>query len=185
MDTLTFLAEILKATAWPITTVVIAILFRTEFRALLRRIRKGKIGSAEIHFEEEVKKLTNAAQEITITPATGAITLKPEVVSLATLNPRAALLSAWIEIETALTNLAQKHGLLNDQTRRNTSALVRAIANADLIPKSQVPAFLVLRELRNDAAHDIDFNPSEEAVLGYLEIAERLRQLVLEAGKGR
>ena len=185
MDKLTFLAELLKATAWPITTVVIAVLFRTEFRALLQRIRKGKIGLTEIHFAEEVKELANDVQEITITPGTGALTLRPELVSLATSNPRVALVGAWIEIETALTSLARKHGLLNDQTRRNTTALVRALANADLIPKNHVPAFMVLRGLRNDAAHDSDFNPSEEAILGYLEIAERLKQLVLDAGKER
>ena len=185
MDILTFLAELLKATAWPIATVVIAIIFHTEFRALLHRIRKGKVGPAEFDFAEQVKELANDIEETTVRPVTASFPLTPEVVSLATLNPRAALLSAWVEIEAALTNLAQKHGLLNDQTRRNPSVLVRALAKADLIPMPRVPAFIILRNLRNQAAHDINFNPSEDAVLGYLEIAEELKHLVLEAGKER
>jgi hypothetical protein len=52
MDTLTLLAELVKATAWPLTTAVVAILFRTELRALLGRLRKGKVGSAEFEFQE-------------------------------------------------------------------------------------------------------------------------------------
>lgn len=183
MDILTFLAELVKATAWPITTVVVAILFRTEFRALIGRLRKGKVGSTEFEFQEEVKELAQDIAEIS--PPSGPVALKPEVVSLATLHPRAALLGAWIEIEAALINLAQKHGLLNDQTRRNPLALIRALAKADLIPKSHAPGFNALLRLRNQAAHEIDFNPSEEAVLGYLKIAEELKQLVLEAGNAR
>jgi hypothetical protein len=183
MDTLTFLAELIKAAAWPITTVVLAIMFRSEFRALLGRLRKGKVGSAEFEFQEEVAELAKDIAEIS--PAPQPVTLKPETISLATSNPRAAMLTAWIEIEAALNALAQKNNLLDAQTRRNSSALVRALAKADLIPKSHAPGFMALHRLRNQAAHEIDFNPSEDAILGYLEIAEELKQIVLGAGNAR
>lgn len=177
MDALTFSAELVKATAWPITTVVVAILFRTEFRALLGRLRKGKVGSAEFEFQKEIKELKNDIAEIST--ARVHVVLKPEVVSLAILNPRAALLSAWIEIEASLINLAQKHKLLNNETLRNPIFLVRILTKANLIPKSHGPLFTALRQLRDQAAHEFDFNPSVEAVLGYLEMAEELNQLIL------
>lgn len=183
MDALTFLAELIKAAAWPVTTVVLAVLFRSEFRALLGRLRKGKVGSAEFEFQEQVAELAKDIAEIS--PAPQPVALKPETISLATSNPRAAMLTAWIEIEAALSTLAQKHNILDAQTRRNSSALVRALAKADLIPKAHAPGFMALRRLRNQAAHEIDFNPSEDAILGYLEIAEELKQLVLDAANTR
>lgn len=183
MDTLTFIAELVKSAAWPATTIAIAILFRAEFRALLNRLKKGKVGAAEFEFQEQVAELKEDFAEIS--PAPQPVALKTETVSLATLNPRAAMLSAWIEIEAALKNLAQKNNLLETQTQRNPSALVRVLARAGLIPKSHAPGFIALHRLRNQAAHEMDFNPSEDAILGYLEIAEELKQLVLQADHAR
>lgn len=183
MDALTFIAELVKAGAWPIAAVVLAIMFRSEFRALLGRLKKGKVGSAEFEFQEEVAELKTDIAELS--PAPAPVSLKPELIGLATSNPRGAMLTAWIEIETALMALAQKHNLLDAHTCRYPSALVRALARAKLIPMAYAPGFSALRRLRNQAAHDIDFNPSEEATLGYLEIAEELKQIVLSAENAR
>lgn len=183
MDIVTPLIELLEATAWPVTTLVIVIMFRTELRQLLSRLKKGKVGPAEFEFAEDLKELASDIAETTITPGIGALTLKPEAVNLATLNPRGALLVAWNDIETALTNLAQKHGLTNDQTQRTTSVLVRRLAKANIIPPTHVTWFLDLRHLRNLVAHDADFKLSEDAALIYLEIAEKLKKQLVDAGK--
>jgi hypothetical protein len=183
MDALTFLAEITKALAWPVTAVVLAVLFRSELRALLSRLKKGKVGSAEFEFKEEVEELAKDIAEVS--PQAKPVALKPETVNLATLNPRAAMLTAWIEIEVALTKLAEKHGLLSPQMRRNPTNLVRNLARAELIPKAYAPGFIALYRLRNQAAHEMDFNPPEDAILGYLEIAEELKQLVVQDENAR
>ncbi|ANJ66226.1 hypothetical protein A9404_01515 [Halothiobacillus diazotrophicus] len=179
MDALPFIVELTKAAAWPLATITLAVMFRGELRRLLSRIKKGKVGSAEFEFENEVEKL--AEQIVTKAPGGEAILLEPATVQSATANPRETLLSAWIEIEVALKSLAKKHGLLTTQTRYNSMALIRALARAELLPRAYVPGFMALRRLRNTAAHEVDFSPSEEAILGYLEIAEELKQLVLGA----
>lgn len=183
MDRLTFIAELVKAAAWPATTIVVAILFRAEFRALLSRLKKGKVGSTEFEFQEQVAELAKDIAEIT--PAPQPVALNAETVRLATSNPRGVMVSAWFEIEAALKNLAQQHNLLDAQTQRNPSALVRALAKAGLIPKAHAPGFTALYRLRNQAAHETDFNPNEDAILGYLEIAEELKQVVLQADHAR
>lgn len=180
MDTLTFLAEVVKATAWPATTVVVTILFRKELRGILLRLRKGNVGSAEFEFQEAVTVLAENLAELS--PAPRPVALDPEIVNFAEIDPRGALLRAWFEVEATLIDLSQRHGLLNDQARRNPMALLRSLVNAELIPRDQFPIFIVLRRLCNQAAHEIDFKPPEDAVLGYLEIAEELKQLVREAG---
>lgn len=183
MDALTFVSELVKAVASPVTAVVLAVLFRAELRALLSRLKKGKVGSAEFEFQEKVAELASEIEEIS--PAQQPISLNAETVKLATLNPRAAMLTAWIEIEVALTKLAQKHELLNSRTRRNPTVLVRTLARAGLIPKAHAPGFIALYRLRNEAAHEMAFNPPEDAILGYLEIAEELKQLVVQGENAR
>jgi thymidylate kinase len=183
MDPLTFIAELTKAAAWPVAMIVLAVMFRAELRRLLSRIKKGKVGSAEFEFESEVEKL---AEEIAaMAPESEGITLAPATVQFARTSPRDALLDAWIEIETALRSLAERHELLTIQTRHNSTALIRALAKAELLPRAYVPGFMALRRLRNTAAHELDFTPSEEALLGYLEIAEELKQVVLGALSAR
>ncbi|MFA6311846.1 MAG: hypothetical protein WCV99_11720 [Sterolibacterium sp.] len=183
MDILTFITELVKAAAWPITAVVVALLFRAEFRALLGRLKKGKVGAAEFEFQEQVAELAKDIAEVSTAPQP--VTLSAETIRLATSNPRGVLVSTWFEVEVALKNLAQKHNLLDAQSQRNPSALVRVLARAGLIPMSHAPGFTALYRLRNQAAHDEDFNPTEEAVLGYLEIAEELKQVVAQAGNAR
>ncbi len=183
MDVLTFTVELLKATAWPATTIVLAIVFRTELRALLSRLRKGKLGSAEFEFAETVKELEQTIGEISPPPKVPAV--ETQLVSLAASNPRVALLTAWMEIEVNLKLLAQKHGIATGQATRNISSLIRSLAKAKLIPDSLVPIFLVIRDLRNQAAHEIDFNPPPDAVLGYLQIVEELKQVLLDAMEKR
>ncbi len=176
MDAPTFIVELVKATAWPATIVAVAILFRTEFRALLNRLRKGKLGPAEFEFEKAVRELEQDAAQIL--PRPQPVPVEPARVSLATSDPRAALISEWLEVERAISNLAQKHGLPTDQIGRRPLALLRELAKAGLVPQTHVPLFFELNRLRNQAVRERDFNPAPEAVLGYLQIAQELKELL-------
>lgn len=79
MDLLTFIAELFKAIAWPIVTLVVALLFRQQIIALLARLRKGKLGSTEFEFEQEVKALREQVPELPKPPAN---TASPSFISL-------------------------------------------------------------------------------------------------------
>jgi hypothetical protein len=57
MDTLTFIAEVTRVVAWPSAAVTTALIFREQLRALLSRIRNGKVEPAGFEFEQEVQKL--------------------------------------------------------------------------------------------------------------------------------
>jgi len=89
MDVLTFIAEVIKAGAWPAAAITIALIFRQQLRDLLSRIRKGKVGPAEFEFEQEVQELSASATAPQQPPQIGTPT-----VTLATTSPRAAILEA-------------------------------------------------------------------------------------------
>jgi hypothetical protein len=51
MDWRTFIAELLRTSAWPTVVLVGICVFRKDLRALLAHVKKGKVGAAEFEFE--------------------------------------------------------------------------------------------------------------------------------------
>lgn len=170
MTTLAFIAAIVKALAWPVAAVVIAVIFRSQIGALLARIRKGKIGPAEFEFEQEVQALAEQIPAQLQEQQVGTPT-----VSLATSNPRAAILEAWLGVEGALRLLALNRGLLSPREQRNPVSLVRTIQSEGALQPEDVALFNDLRVLRNQATHDSGFSPSAESVIKYVQLASGLR----------
>lgn len=158
MDGLTFIAEMIKALAWPLAAVVIALIFRQQLRALLTRISKGRLGPAEFEFEQELKVL--AAQSCV--PAEGAVATGAAVMASAVAG-RQAILTAWRNLEH------------------------RAQAGMHLLAVCDVALYRRLRSLRDQAGQRLDFNPSPESVGAYMQLARGLQARMEQAraqGKG-
>jgi hypothetical protein len=181
MDLLTFIAEIVKASAWPVATFAIAILFRKQFRDLLARIRKGKVGSAEFEFEQEVRGLSEEAPEALLPPTPVA----PPTLSLATTNPRAAILEAWLKLESAAHRLAYNNHLPSPSAPRSLTSILRSLEKSGLLQFEDVALFNDLRVLRNQATHDADFSPSPESVIQYVQLAQALKERMDRASSDR
>jgi len=163
MDLLTFVAEVTKAIAWPVASVVIALVFRRHLRMLMERIRKGKLGSAEFEFEMGVRYLAE------MSPA-AAKPLGPDAypsLALASTNPRAAILESWLRLESALSKFG--HGTQVQRYRAGVPS-----AGNDSISEEDLAVIHQLRLLRNRAAHDLEFSPSVEAATWYVRLAESL-----------
>ncbi|MDX3936380.1 hypothetical protein [Stenotrophomonas sp.] len=168
MDWLTFVVELLKATAWPAAAIVIAFLFRSQIRDLLARIKKGKIGPAEFEFEQGVRDLTED-----LPPAVPIEQVPPADVTLASLNPRAAILEVWVKLEAVMNRLASSNSV---DSRRGRSSLYQArlLHKGGVITNDDMAMFNDLRVLRNQAAHDEDFSPSIDSAIQYVWLAEAL-----------
>ena len=179
MDILTFIAELVKAAAWPLTVVSLALLFKEQLRALFSRIRKGKVGSAEFEFEHGVKELTEQA------PPQPPPQVGTPTVTLATTNPRAAILEAWLGVESSVQRLAYAKELPASRAPRNPSLMIRAIEQSGILPSEDVTLFNELRVLRNQATHDPDFSPFPESVIKYVQLAEGLKQRIDRASNER
>ncbi len=185
MDKLTFIAELVKAGVWPATVIAILVIFRGQIKSLLSRLRKGRLWSAEFDFEGEVAELAlkvlMGSDEVVGSRDRDHFAFMVQRESLTQFNPRAALLEAWSDIEAGLTELARKHDLVSPKTMRSFVALVRALVEAGVFPKRHAPALIELFRIRNEASHDMEFDPSENALRGYLEIVERMRKIIMQA----
>jgi len=179
MDVLTFIAAIVKALAWPVAAIVIAVLFRKQLRALLERIRKGKIGPAEFDFEQEVKELVEQAPAPLQLPTPAAT----PTVSLATNNPRAAILEAWLRVEGSAHRLSYYSRLTPPSLPRNTTNILRSIAKNDLVSSEDIALFNDLRGLRDQAVHDMEFRPSPDSAIQYVQLADGLQDRLNRAAE--
>lgn len=169
MDTLTFITEMVKALAWPVAALVIAVVFRSELRGLLHRVRKGKLGPAEFEFEETVAALRVRVGKPDLAPAPASAAL----VEQANQNPRSVILHSWLEIQAVVESIVAKHATAED--RRDPRSVSLRVLHRLLRDKPEyIDMYNDLRMLRSRAVHEVDFSPRTTSVVEYAELAKEL-----------
>ena len=181
MGILAFIAQIVSALAWPVTILILFLVFREQMLDMLRVLRKLKWGELEAVFGRE---LVRAREIIDQRPERGlpAIT-SPDfpskdqdfLIKLSGLSPRSVVLEAWRQVESAAI-AALKATALNYSNGRHSSALAgRALLDAHLIDDADYQAFSILRDLRNRASHEEDFEISQHEAIEYAILAQRIQ----------
>jgi hypothetical protein len=172
MDWRTFIVEIVKAIAWPLAVILVSVWFRNELGALLARLKKGKVGPAEFEFDNIVQELTEEASALP--DESTSEELEPSAILLAESHPRAAVIGAWVDLETSLRRWAEEEKVVSPQVARRPLTVIREIRRSQLVDPVQLALLDDLRALRNQAAHDPKFHASTEAVVNYVRLATGL-----------
>lgn len=163
MDVLSFIAEIVKALAWPVAAVVLITLLRTEIKALLPLLKKLKAGPVEAEFDREVKELKTTA-EAQLPAGLQPQTISPQrqkLLQLAEINPRSAVIEAWQGVEFVARRFLQAQELsLSERDVQSPVALLRGLNRHEVLTRDEVALFNNLRNLRNEAVHLTEFAPS-------------------------
>lgn len=178
------LVEIIKALAWPIATIWVSYLFRTTIRQLVNRVSTFKYGDVEANFTKELteaeldaKKIK--APKITSTPKT--LNQKEQLLRIADISPRAAIVEAWALIEMA----SIKKGLTSGATiqRTNPKIIVEYLKDTGKFSSESLDLIERLRLIRNRASHMPDFAITQNEAERYLELAAQAAS-VIEAALG-
>lgn len=172
MNTLQFIAALIQALAWPLAVLVLALLFRAEIRVLLGRMKKGKVGAAELEFEVAVRSLESESK--TLAAPAGASALTAPQVALLSTDPRAAVIGAWLQVEDAVEQLLYARAAAVEEVPRNRGAQLRALTRQELLAPPHIALLNELRALRNQAVHEADFRPAPDAVTAYIKLANEL-----------
>jgi hypothetical protein len=173
MDALTFIAEIVKALAWPLAALAVAVLFRTELRALMGRVRKGKVGPAEFEFEQVVASLREriGPAERT-TPAVGTVTIDQ-----ATSDPRSVILNSWLQVQALVETIVARHATA-DERKDPRSVSLRVLHRLLRDKPEYIDMYNDLRALRSQAVHDVAFAPRPGSVVEFAELANELQTVL-------
>ncbi|MFA5129741.1 MAG: hypothetical protein WC477_02345 [Patescibacteria group bacterium] len=183
MDTKTFIAELIKALAWPSATVFIALLFRTPIHGVLEGIKLSKLkrGDWEAEFSEASKELQSELPTPTKNFShTEGDSLTESLDHLLKASPTEAILAAWNKIEYTIGQLAKQHGFQEYTFTTNLNRLLQG----NIIKISAKNSLLGLRQLRNLAVHGPRGEISEARAREFLTMADAiLWSIQSESGK--
>lgn len=151
MDWLQFFASVVGSLAWPTAVIILVALLQAPLARLLPLIRTFKYKDLQIDLggqleavKEEVAASgdasSNAEEQITSTYK-----------DLARIDPRAAVLSAWVPVELALKDLCFKRGLYT--LGATPATLAERLRDNGVIDAITYKTLGRLRAIRNEAAH--------------------------------
>ena len=159
MDWLTFLAAVIGALAWPVTLVIVVLLLKDQIKTLFPALKRLKAGPVEAEFERGIKEAKTDAANL---PAPEALPApldarRQQLIQIAYINPRTAILDAWQGVEFAVKKAAiQQIGGSPMPDVSSALKMVRELGKANLITPDDVALFHDLRGLRNQATHAPD-----------------------------
>lgn len=183
MDFLVFVSEIagsvavvIGACAWPLTALLLVLLLRKPLLDLAEGVKLARLKYRdwELIFREKVDRLETEAERADIPKPTDAKEKRQtrELFELADVSPRAAVLGAWLVVESALDRLAEDYGLRTDCPR--TFIVSDALRKRGRISFEVFHILKELRHLRNIAAREKDFEVGTEEVFDYIRLAFRM-----------
>jgi len=176
MDGFTFTSEIIKAIAWPLTTISLVWLLRKPIIELVPLMKKLKYKELELEFSQEVLALkAEAVPTIDQPQEEGSEPTISKALELVALSTRAAIMEAWIEVETAAVEVASSFwNQSSSGAIRNFPRLGEYLHQCKVFDDKQLRIFRRLRQLRNKAAHAEELHLSEEDAMSFIIMASTL-----------
>lgn len=178
MSDLAFVASLVHSLAWPAAIVAIVSMFRRPLTSVIGNgLRRVKVGSFEAEFEQaeaKVRLQLARSPEVrrAVTPdATSTDEDAADLLQLAGVSPRAAVLEAFTRIESELRDVLR--GLVQEDTLHRKSATTLAVMaqNNGLISAATVDSVQGLAVMRNLVAHRDDDVTTEKAI-DYVVLAD-------------
>lgn len=165
MDWLTFIAEIVKALAWPAFLFFTVLAFRKPLVELLPGLRRLRIKEFEIEFGHELLQVEKRVS------VTGRMAIPDRLRQISAVAPTAAILEAWRDLEAAAADAAIRRGF---SVIGGAWQLFVVLRSEGVLSEAQASAVDSLRTLRNKVAHAADAEITEEQAMRYIEIAAGL-----------
>jgi len=189
MDTNEFIARLVEALAWPIVTLLVALLLRKPVISLLKNLEKIKWQGAELEFGKQLVNAEKGARELSLPSAEKVklpafkqeISLYERMKAIAEISPAAAIADSWKAVEFATMEAAKAQGYDFSGNIAGYKIVERLVAD-ELLDQGTLSLYRDLRGLRNKAAHHSDFLISVNEALRYIDLslslANRLQEIV-------
>jgi hypothetical protein len=173
---LEFAASLVRSLAWPVAALAAVVILRGPLAEMLHRgVHRVRAGPLEVEFKEElaeVRKELERSPELRDTTVEGGegVLLPDDLLRLAELSPRAAILEAFARVEERIRQILPDGG--PEVKLRGGAALARVAHQRGLISDETLNAVEGLAVLRNLAAHGRDEGVDTTRALDYVALAE-------------
>ncbi|GEM_PF-508344 len=150
MDWLQFFSSVISSLAWPTAVITLAWLMRNPLSKLVPLIRTLKYKDLHIDIGEQLEAVRDQVgqkgEELNLPIEDPPLSYK----SLAQADPRAAVLSAWLPVETELYEIAAKLGISG---KPSPLLLIQELERAGVLDQVTFDTLDKLRRIRNSAIH--------------------------------
>jgi len=175
MNTLEFIAAVIKSLAWPVALIAILLVLRRPIAALIPFLERLKFKGLELDFRRQVQEVAAEAEEALPTVPLQAAEAGPDVEQLAQVSPRAVVVESWLAVETAAAAAVRRRlPTVSSADLKNQPRLAQALRQAEILSTKQVALFDELRHLRNAAVHAPNLTLTPSTAMQYAKTARRL-----------
>ncbi|HCF2594665.1 hypothetical protein ACSBR8_00570 [Pseudomonas aeruginosa] len=175
MDWMQFLAAVISSVAWPAAVVVILTMLRKPIGDLLPLIEKFKYKDIEVNLRKQLEAARDQVESVVADEPVADIPEPPtSFQNLAKADPRAAVLSAWLPVESELFNFASAVGYETSR-KEPIHRVIRNLEKMGLLDRTVAGSLDKLRIVRNDAVHLSERQVSYEEAMNMAELCEWTR----------
>lgn len=180
------LEKIVEILAWPLTVVLLALIFRRALENRVRSIKTVSYGDKklEIGFQEGIDSLKRQAQESlaeAAAPPSGNVEV--DLYDMAEIMPNSAVMEAWKAVEASAKALIARRGLELDYESEEPYKLIQdTLMNESIIEEKHGKVFQELRMLRNKVAHAPGFQVKPDQADDYVRLALTMKHFLDQLG---
>jgi hypothetical protein len=164
---------------WPILVFVAVVIFRKEIKAILTRIRKGKILGQELELNDQIDKLENSTEKAA-NAVPKSIISKPNnerdetnVLKEFEHNPKIGIMLLSRDIEKEIRIILGSLGLITEKNFIRVQDSFRLLEEKAYLPKYTTESVEIFWDLRNKLIHGKDIS-NENQLIRVLDIGSTL-----------
>jgi hypothetical protein len=195
--------------AWPLATLLIALIFRSDVTRALGRVGRFKYRDLEVSFREDLHQAEELARSIPAPPPSSPVVLEIEtgeakplvgqligeispppsplegretLLNLAARSPREAVETAWGLVGRALVRVAAAHGDFRASGHSNPDLAVRYLVDRGRLADVEVMLVRLLRTLRDRSARLDQPSPSRDEARRFVDLAWKMASRLEDHG---
>lgn len=189
MNLFDFIAKVIESLAWPITIIVIFVVFRESISKIFLTLSNFKYKDISIDFKRELSELESMAEKAEITKNSidkvdghdkkelikhRYRSREEEIEQVALISPTAAIPLAWTMVEDSLMSTIMRLAISPDYPPNNSALLnIQYLRDYGGLDDETFKALNRMRQIRNEAVHGkySNSNISTEEALEYSQLA--------------
>ncbi|MFD1956369.1 hypothetical protein ACFSL6_19840 [Paenibacillus thailandensis] len=184
MDWLTFVSEIVKTLAWPVSVLMIIILLKKPLTELIPSITKLKYKEFELDFDMELEEAEKIAEEARLPKTTdminnqvmrvnsNAVERLSYIKDVNLRSSRDGIIDSWLLVEEALRKLAEKNEFRS--INMPPMKILRDLSDNKVITHELFEICDRLYRIRNEAVHNRTFKVSPNKSNEYINLTFRV-----------
>ncbi|MBU1369473.1 MAG: DUF4145 domain-containing protein [Proteobacteria bacterium] len=168
------IVKIIEVIVWPVVVLASVYLLRKPLIELIPQLKKLKYKELEMEFEHELEALSKKSQESRSRVEIEVPKEEEEdyyLQRVKELSPIAAIMESWLGLETTAISTAQHFKLTPEKKRINFHIAIQTLHKNNVLTDQDVANINDLRALRNKAAHELNFQITEDEAAKFIEIA--------------